>query len=142
MPSTKECRAVPFQDGESPMEDSATGPVGGQTYSLANREEQVELPARDSLGRLLPGNTANPSGRPKQQAALLQAALRECTEDDVRAIFRRMIDLAEKKGSVKAAELVLGYAIGKPVQTREYGLSHADGLVFTIVRRPALGEED
>jgi len=83
-----------------------------------------------------PGQSGNPSGRPKDQARLLAAALRTVSEEDVTAIFRSLIRMATaKRPSVKAAEVVLAYTLGKPTQTVELGAGDSAALSFVIVRR-------
>ncbi len=71
---------------------------------------------RDSQGRFVKGNRGGP-GNPfaRRTAALRVALCAALTEDDVRAIVLAMKEKA-KAGDVAAAKLVLGYAVGRPVE--------------------------
>jgi len=71
----------------------------------------------------------------------MAAALRTVSEEDVTAIFRSLIRMAtSKRPSVKAAEVVLAYTLGKPTQTVDLNPGDGTALSFVIVRRddPAL----
>jgi len=71
----------------------------------------------------------------------MAAALRTVSEEDVTAIFRSLIRMATgKRPSVKAAEVVLAYTLGKPTQTVDLQAGDGAALSFVIVRRddPAL----
>jgi len=66
----------------------------------------------------------------------MAAALRTVTEEDVTAIFRSLIRMATgKRPSVKAAEVVLAYTLGKPTQTVDLQSDGGAALSFVIVRR-------
>src|SRR5262245_6812004 len=69
---------------------------------------------RDSRGRFMPKNPGGP-GNPfaRQVAALRQAVLNAVTPADIQTVIRKLIELAAA-GSLPAARLLLGYAIGKP----------------------------
>jgi hypothetical protein len=72
---------------------------------------QKQAPARDALGRLLPGHTANPKGRPKgvylRQLAEARAFVEDMSiEDALWDVVKAMIERA-KGGDVKAAQLIL-----------------------------------
>lgn len=77
-------------------------------------EEQAVVPARNELGQLLPGSTANPDGRPTgtknklvSVKRKLEIAVREgMSADRLKKIINKMADMAEK-GDVKAARLIL-----------------------------------
>ena len=79
----------------------------------------AEAPRRDREGRLMPGSTANPSGRPKVWREF-QEAMRERSPEAVRRID-------EALGSPDpalyqwAAEKVLAYAWGRPPQRVQVG---------------------
>jgi hypothetical protein len=87
----------------------------------ANQEQPLVVPtttesvvARDENGRLLPGNTANPAGRPVggknkliSVKRKLELAVREgMSADRIKRIIIKMSDMAED-GDVKAARLIL-----------------------------------
>src|SRR5262245_40646846 len=69
---------------------------------------------RDGRGRFVPRNPGGP-GNPfaRQVAALRQAVLNAVTPADIQAVMRKLIEVAAA-GSMPAARLLLGYAIGKP----------------------------
>ncbi|MEI8372477.1 MAG: hypothetical protein WCJ35_06550 [Planctomycetota bacterium] len=67
---------------------------------------------RDPRGRFLPGNAGGPGNPLAKKANQLRAALsRAVTAADVRAIARKMIDLA-KAGDTTAAKLVYDRSLG------------------------------
>ena len=106
-----------------------------------------KVPAQLAAHAFKPGESGNPSGRPKDQARLLGAALRTVSEEDVEAIFRSLIRMATgKRPSVKAAEVVLAYTLGKPTQTVDLQAGDGAALSFVIVRRddapPSLPADD
>jgi hypothetical protein len=70
---------------------------------------------RQPGGRFGPGNKFG-KGNPhlRRAAALRAAALDAVTEDDMRAIFERLV-LKAKVGDLGAAKLVLEHVIGRPV---------------------------
>jgi len=83
-----------------------------------------------------PGQSGNPAGRPARQKQLTDAALRAVSEQDIVAVFESLIRMATaRKPSVKAAELLLAYALGRPTQSLEVGPADGMALQFTIVRR-------
>ena len=66
----------------------------------------------------------------------MAAALRTVSEEDVTAIFRSLIRMATaKRPSVKAAEVVLAYTLGKPTQSIDLQAGDGAALSFVIVRR-------
>lgn len=65
---------------------------------------------RDELGRLLPGHTANPAGRPKDE---IRSLAREYGEDALRRILDLMKD-ENKDISLRAAQAILDRGFGKP----------------------------
>lgn len=91
---------------------------------LAETSEN-KTPERDSMGRLLPGHTANPNGRPKGTFSLvgmLKAKLQEVPEgDDKRSYAQRLIDnmvdaAVKDGGDLKAIVDIVDRVDGKPVQ--------------------------
>jgi hypothetical protein len=80
-------------------------------------EKQVK---RDDKGKFLPGSKAL-GGRPKGR--MLSTLIRENT-DDLRDIVQPLIDAytdnsTKMSDRIKIAELLLAYAVGKPVQAIE-----------------------
>lgn len=74
---------------------------------------------RDDRGRFTPGNQfgqGNPAAR--RMHALRQTVLDSLTEDDVRQVTRKLLELA-LAGDTTAIRLVLEYAVGRPVQAIE-----------------------
>lgn len=71
---------------------------------------------RDERGRLLPGHSSPGPGRPprEKEEAILQTIREEATPERVRAVLAKLYEQATVHGSVKAAQLWLGYAAGKP----------------------------
>lgn len=79
-------------------------------------------PARDELGRLLPGNTANPNGRPPgtlSLVSLLKKHLEEVPDGDKRTraeLFIRQTLSKAMKGDPSSEKLVWQYIEGLPQQ--------------------------
>ena len=75
--------------------------------------ESPAVNGRDGAGRFTPGNPGGP-GNPyaKRVAALRAAMLDAVTEEDVRAIVGKLVELA-KAGNVPAAKEVLDRCLGK-----------------------------
>ncbi len=71
---------------------------------------------RDARGRFTKGNPGGP-GNPhaRRVAALRSTLIREVTKDDIRAIVRRLIDLA-KEGDIQAAREVFSRVLGRPIE--------------------------
>jgi len=72
--------------------------------------------ARDNAGRFAPGNSGGP-GNPyaKRVAALRGAMLDAVTEDDMRAVLGKLVELA-KAGNVPAAREVLDRCLGRTLE--------------------------
>ena len=83
---------------------------------LENRAPEV---ARDPRGRVMPGHTPNPGGRPKAWREF-QQAMRERSPEAVAVIDRalRSRDPGERRW---AAERVLAYAWGRPSRRLQVG---------------------
>jgi hypothetical protein len=93
--------------------------------SETSLEKQVETskPARDENGRLLPGNTANPNGRPKGLSIteMVKKALEEVEETTgltwkdliVKKILRKSVN----EGDREMIKAVWSYIDGMPRQT-------------------------
>ncbi len=98
---------------------------------MAKRKLQnkpAEAPARDALGRLLPGHTANPGGRPKA-ATLAMAAL----EDQTGALMKAAIERA-LKGNNMLLMFLLPYKLGRPAQKIELTGSDGEPIRISAVR--------
>jgi hypothetical protein len=76
----------------------------------------MNVPAkRDSHGRLLPGYSANPGGRPKVVEQIRDIALKAAP-----AAFKKVSDLvqsADERIALAASQEILNRAYGKPVQS-------------------------
>ncbi len=75
-------------------------------------------PTRDTSGRWLPGQSANPSGR-SSDAQEFRARCRQWAKEKGFAI---LAELAGKSGrdQTKATELLMAYGLGKPTQAVEH----------------------
>lgn len=82
----------------------------------------------------LPGNRANPGGRPKGTAALAQRIRRETKEG--RTIVEYLLHAVEHSRSGKeridAATLLLAYGFGKPVQPTEHLGEGGGPIIFRV----------
>ena len=91
-------------------------------------------PARDDRGRLLPGHTANPSGRPR-----VVEEIKELAREKVPAAFARicaLIDSADERTALAAAQEVLNRAYGKPTQAVEKTVEKFDwGAMFVAAAK-------
>lgn len=90
---------------------------------------QSKTPGRGANGRILPGHTINPGGRPKAGQAFreeAQEALRKGGKEGV-LIIEAWVKEVEGRGEdwAKASELLAAYAFGKPPQGLE--ISGLDG---------------
>lgn len=93
-------------------------------------------PKRDKRGRLLPGNTANPNGKPEgaySLLAILKRELQKCPEGQDKKsygelIVRRMLKEAIEKGDVQQIKLIWAYIEGQPIQK----IAGADGKNLII----------
>ncbi len=75
------------------------------------------VPARDELGRLLPGHTANPGGRPHAERDVVALA-REGSPAAIRRLMTIVDDPeAPYAAQIAAATHVLDRAFGRPRQT-------------------------
>ena len=87
-----------------------------------------------------PGESGNPSGRPKMPPELIQA-FRDRTQDALNTLVEIMND-KEGRGSerVKAAEVIIDRAWGKAIQQAE--LTGEDGGAIEIIKRVILNGTD
>jgi len=94
-------------------------------------------PLRDEKGRLLPGNTANPEGRPKGSFSLvsiLKRKLQECPEgvDEktyAEQLIQTMLDEAIENKNDAQIKNILNYVEGLPKQSVSLG---ADDTIDSI----------
>jgi hypothetical protein len=80
----------------------------------ATDTEPTDVNGRSENGRFAPGNSfarGNPTARHAQR--LRQLFVTAVTEDDVKAIVAKLVELA-KAGDIQAANLLLTRALGKP----------------------------
>lgn len=84
---------------------------------------------RDDHGRLKPGAILNPGGRRNDSIARLRAALKDVSTRDVVQVFHMLRDKALDEHDVRAAELWLSYAVGKPLQETELSLAEGVGVI-------------
>lgn len=86
-------------------------------------------PARDERGRLLPGNTANPNGRPPGSfslTAMLKELLQEVPEGQkltyAQAFIKKMLHKAINEGDEQTQKLIMNYIEGLPRQPIDLGV--------------------
>ena len=71
---------------------------------------------RDSRGRFAPGNTASRGNPHARRVAKLRSILLEAvTDDDFRAVARKLIELA-RSGDLKAIKELLDRTLGRPTE--------------------------
>ncbi|WPO42526.1 hypothetical protein [Tardiphaga sp. 42S5] len=83
-----------------------------------------EVAERDAHGRLLPGKSLNPGGRPK-----IVEEIRELARQHAPVAFKRVCDLvesADERTALAAAQEILNRAYGKPMQAIEQKVEHLD----------------
>lgn len=111
---------------------------------LANTDDHAGgamsgLPARDERGRLLPGHSLNPEGRPKV-ASVVKAMAKEASP----AAMEKLIELTESddpKIALAAIIELLNRAMGRPVQAVEKTVDHNVTFNFLSALR-AVNEAD
>ncbi len=84
---------------------------------------------RDDKGRFLPGNNANPGGRPKADPEVVEKLHRLTPKAvDVLELYLDMAISGESfKEGIKAAETILAYTTPKPKQEQSIELTGANG---------------
>lgn len=101
------------------MANAKTDP--SKTSDKQAQASPVSPPARDELGRLLPGNTANPNGRPRKEHSLTDT-LKELMDEQPdlkRALITKVIEKAISGGDMNALKLIWSYTDGAPINTTE-----------------------
>src|SRR5262245_60260032 len=103
----------PAADEASKTGANGTAPgANGAASAEANKD-------RDSQGRFAKGNrggVGNPFAR--QVAGFRAAILQAATHEDIKAITKKLIEMA-RQGNLAAAKLLLAYTCGKPEQTSD-----------------------
>lgn len=74
---------------------------------------------RDEKGRLLPGHTANPGGRPRLASELRAKALKAVDEHVIDAWIAEVRDRGDEW--LKCSELLAAYGLGKPKEAAADG---------------------
>jgi len=100
-------------------------------------EEELEKtgeikPARDERGRLLPGNTANPKGRPKGSISVIskiKQILQEIVKtsdgkerERVETLARNIVHMAINEQDKDMIKMIVNYVDGMPTQTINMGM--------------------
>ena len=83
--------------------------------------EQLPVPAeRDASGRFLPGNPGGPGNPHATQVSRLRSAMLRCvTEDEIREVVGKLIELA-KRGNVPAAREILDRCLGRAADAADF----------------------
>lgn len=113
-------------------------------YTMASETSEKQAPARDEQGRLLPGNTANPGGRPKgtfSLSTMLRDALQDIYVDPKTKkktpyavlLIQRMLDKAIADGNEKMIREIWDRIEGKSVQPINLGGQAGNPLQFMEV---------
>ena len=90
---------------------------GGLAITQDDQDQQTNKPQRDEKGRLLPGNTANHTGRPKEYQKVKDLA-KQYTETAINTLAEIASDTNQPaRARVSAADSILNRAWGKPAQT-------------------------
>jgi hypothetical protein len=88
--------------------------------------------ARDAKGRFLAGTSGNPGGRPRRSHREVKQLCREAAMEVVHVLISTVYDDRARTGDrLKAAEIVLNFALGKP---RRFDDSELDDRVLTPER--------
>lgn len=83
-----------------------------------------DMVERDAQGRLLPGRSLNPGGRHRDTGEI-----RELARQHAPVAFKRVCDLvesADERTALAAAQEILNRAYGKPMQAVEQKIEHLD----------------
>ncbi|MBI4717157.1 MAG: hypothetical protein HY763_05075 [Planctomycetes bacterium] len=75
---------------------------------------------RDAAGRFAPGNAGGPGNpRARHSAALRRALLEAVSDDDIRLVVEKLVELA-KAGDLAAIRELLDRTIGRPAPVSEF----------------------
>ena len=108
----------------------------GKIHPDSEKMVEVIPPARDEKGRLQKGSVLNPTGRGRAGIEVRQL----CRELTPAAIDALKEALKVSKTRVKAAEVILGYAWGKPAQRLTDGEGGQLKLEVTWVKPEEVSE--
>ncbi len=89
-----------------------------KTLVIKAKKQVKNKPARNDKGQLLPGNTANPNGRPPKNYSFTEM-LRQIMDEKPnlrRDFMQKMIDLALKTGDLTILFKFWAYLDGQPKQ--------------------------
>lgn len=84
-----------------------------------------------TTGKFLPGNRANPGGRPKSDLSLTVLIDEVVSPNDWRFIIATLKKRA-RRGDVRAIEMLMDRRFGKPVQQTEANVNLSGGLVLEM----------
>ena len=113
----------------------------------ASTQQVANKPARDASGRLLPGSTANPGGRPRTDAAFAKQAQAFLEADDPDAKRQRCALLLDtlytegRAGNIVAIKELLDRAYGKPVQKHDVTIDDVREVGRRVAREMGIDEE-
>ena len=112
---------------------------------MSDTEDTSENQERDAHGRLLPGHTANPNGRPKKGTSiteLLNKYLDDCNDGDTvtrkERLIQKMYEKADQDCYFPAQKYIIDRIDGEPVKTQE--ISGPEGEPLSI-RVEFVGED-
>lgn len=97
----------------------------------------MTAPERDDRGRLLPGHTANPSGRPR-----VVEEIKELARAHVPAAFAKicaLVDSDDERTALAAATEILNRAYGKPTQAIEKTVEKLDWAAMFLAATKEVG---
>lgn len=106
------------------------------TYETTTMEitESTNVPLRDGKGRFLPGQTGNAGGRPKKLQEFTELAQKHTPE-----AFEAVVDILNDPDTkpadrLRAAEMILDRALGKPLQASQIELdTDVNGRFIEVV---------
>lgn len=109
----------------------------GESKALTKGEIIKPGPARDKNGKWLKGQTGNPKGGPRKDAAIEKAARELVERGDYNwalETLRGIADNPKARGTdrIRAVELVMAYAYGRPRVRAEIAPAEGSGQVYVI----------